>query len=266
MLPWEMSCPIRAGKVQSLAGLPMHNFTRRHQAQGSSRPGGQEFSPIVWAWYDMIQPRRVHPPLHLRPSPHITKERMRPMITRLPGLFRISHLFDLFEEGVMLVLTLLIVVIAGVSLVHVVIAVGQMLLGIGMTPTSPEVIQSIFGMFFTVLIALEFKHSILVLPDAQPHSMIRMRSVLLIGMLATVRKFIVLDLKEVNVMEMLALSASILALGIVYWLVRPQMPSTPDDMAHGVPPDMPHDMPRHTDQNTDQHVAQTVSRNIATPE
>ncbi|MBV1835157.1 phosphate-starvation-inducible PsiE family protein [Novacetimonas pomaceti] len=154
------------------------------------------------------------------------------MMTRLPGLFRISHLFDLFEEGVMLVLTLLIIIIAGTSLVHVVIAVGEMLLGTGLTPTSPEVIQSIFGMFFTVLIALEFRHSILVLPDAQPHSMIRMRSVLLIGMLATVRKFIVLDLKEVNVMEMLALSASILSLGIVYWLVRPQPAPVAEDAPH----------------------------------
>ncbi|MFT9095040.1 MAG: phosphate-starvation-inducible PsiE family protein, partial [Gluconobacter cerinus] len=57
-------------------------------------------------------------------------------------------------------------------------------------------------------------------PDTPSHSMVRMRSVLLIGMMATVRKFIVLDLSGVDVMEVLALSAAILALGIVYWLVR----------------------------------------------
>jgi uncharacterized membrane protein (DUF373 family) len=39
-------------------------------------------------------------------------------------------------------------------------------------------------------------------------------------MMATVRKFIVLDLSGVDVMEVLALSAAILALGIVYWLIR----------------------------------------------
>ncbi|AQU89033.1 hypothetical protein B0W47_10815 [Komagataeibacter nataicola] len=146
------------------------------------------------------------------------------MMKRLPGFFQMARLFDLFEEGVMLILTLLIVVIAGTSLVHVVVAVGRMVLTSGLNPTSPEVLQGIFGMFFTVLIALEFKHSILVLPDAQPHSMIRMRSVLLIGMLATVRKFIVIDLKEVDVMELLALSAAVLSLGIVYWLVRAPIP------------------------------------------
>lgn len=158
------------------------------------------------------------------------------MMTRLPGFFQMARLFDLFEEGVMLILTLLIVAIAGTSLVHVVVAVWRMLVSSGLNPTSPDVLQSIFGMFFTVLIALEFKHSILVLPDAQPHSMIRMRSVLLIGMLATVRKFIVIDLKEVNVMELLSLSAAILSLGIVYWLVRAPQPTAPraDDPAASV--------------------------------
>ncbi|WP_415567335.1 phosphate-starvation-inducible PsiE family protein [Komagataeibacter saccharivorans] len=158
------------------------------------------------------------------------------MMTRLPGFFQMARLFDLFEEGVMLILTLLIVAIAGTSLVHVVVAVWRMLVSSGLNPTSPDVLQSIFGMFFTVLIALEFKHSILVLPDAQPHSMIRMRSVLLIGMLATVRKFIVIDLKEVNVMELLSLSAAILSLGIVYWLVRAPQPAAvrTDDQAASV--------------------------------
>jgi hypothetical protein len=37
-----------------------------------------------------------------------------------------------------------------------------------------------------------------------------------------VRKFIILDLSEPAVAELFALSASILALGSVYWLVRDQ--------------------------------------------
>ena len=76
-------------------------------------------------------------------------------------------------------------------------------------------------MFFTILIGLEFKRSFLIVTASQT-SIVRIRSIILIGMLATLRKFIVLDLKEVNVMEMLAVAAAILALGIVYWLVRDQ--------------------------------------------
>ncbi|ARW49203.1 hypothetical protein WSS15_17290 [Acetobacter pasteurianus] len=142
------------------------------------------------------------------------------MIKNIPGFEKISSIFDLFEEIAMLVLTLCIMVVAALGLIHVLYAVFEMLRTATLSPTNPVVLQSLFGLFFTVLIALEFKHSILVSPDTPSHSMVRMRSVLLIGMMATVRKFIVLDLSGLDVMEVLALSAAILALGIVYWLVR----------------------------------------------
>ncbi|GCD51024.1 hypothetical protein BJI49_11525 [Acetobacter pasteurianus] len=142
------------------------------------------------------------------------------MIKNIPGFEKISSIFDLFEEIAMLVLTLGIMVVAALGLIHVLYAVFEMLRTATLSPTNPVVLQSLFGLFFTVLIALEFKHSILVSPDTPSHSMVRMRSVLLIGMMATVRKFIVLDLSGLDVMEVLALSAAILALGIVYWLVR----------------------------------------------
>jgi uncharacterized membrane protein (DUF373 family) len=142
------------------------------------------------------------------------------MIKNIPGFLKLSALFDLFEELAMLVLTLCIMAVAALGLVHVLYAVFDMLRTATLSPTDPLLLQNLFGLFFTVLIALEFKHSILVSPDAPSHSMVRMRSVLLIGMMATVRKFIVLDLSGVEVMEVLALSAAILALGIVYWLVR----------------------------------------------
>lgn len=142
------------------------------------------------------------------------------MIKNILGFEKISSIFDLFEEIAMLVLTLCIMVVAALGLIHVLYAVFEMLRTATLSPTNPVVLQSLFGLFFTVLIALEFKHSILVSPDTPSHSMVRMRSVLLIGMMATVRKFIVLDLSGLDVMEVLALSAAILALGIVYWLVR----------------------------------------------
>ncbi|WP_418610041.1 phosphate-starvation-inducible PsiE family protein [Gluconobacter cerinus] len=142
------------------------------------------------------------------------------MIKNIPGFLKLARAFDLFEEAAMLILTLCITIVACVGLLHVVVAVVRMVLSTGLEPTDPVLLQALFGMFFTVLIALEFKHSILVMPGGQAHSMARMRSVLLIGMMATVRKFIVLDLNGVNVQEMAALSGAVLALGIVYWLVR----------------------------------------------
>jgi uncharacterized membrane protein (DUF373 family) len=44
----------------------------------------------------------------------------------------------------------------------------------------------------------------------------------LIALLAVTRKFIILDLREGSVGELIALAAAILSLGLVYWLVRDQ--------------------------------------------
>jgi uncharacterized membrane protein (DUF373 family) len=89
-------------------------------------------------------------------------------------------------------------------------------------------------MFFTVLIGLEFKRSFLIVTSTQA-SIVRIRSIILIGLLATLRKFIVLDLKEIDVGETIAVAAAILALGLVYWLVRDQERRT-TETAPIVPP------------------------------
>lgn len=138
----------------------------------------------------------------------------------LPGFIKLSRLFDLFEGAAMLILSICITLVACLGLLHVVVAVARLIIHAGLGPTEPVILQEVFGLFFTVLIALEFRHSILVLPGSESQGMIRMRSVLLIGMMAAVRKFIVLDLNGVNISELLALSAAVLSLSAAYWLVR----------------------------------------------
>jgi uncharacterized membrane protein (DUF373 family) len=132
-----------------------------------------------------------------------------------------NTLYETFEHIVMLVLTIIIVVLIGFATWHLVLETIGLIMNGELDPTDPQVYPSIFGMFFTVLIGLEFKRSFLIVTSGQT-SIVRIRSIILIGLLATLRKFIVLDLKEINVLEMLAVAAAILALGIVYWLVRDQ--------------------------------------------
>ena len=55
---------------------------------------------------------------------------------------------------------------------------------------------------------------------AREQSIIQIKVVLLIAILALARKFIVLDLHEVATGELLGFAAITLALGIVYWLMR----------------------------------------------
>jgi uncharacterized membrane protein (DUF373 family) len=70
-----------------------------------------------------------------------------------------------------------------------------------------------------VIIALEFKKSLLVMAERRD-TIVQIRSVVMIALLAICRKVIILDLTENDAMHILALAAAILALGVVYWLMR----------------------------------------------
>ena len=144
-------------------------------------------------------------------------QRLSPTLRRFVG----NTLYETFEHIVMLILTVIIVVLIGFATYHLVLTTFGLIVMGQLDPANRDVYPSLFGMFFTVLIGLEFKRSFLIVTASQT-SIVRIRSIILIGMLATLRKFIVLDLKEINVLEMLAVAAAILALGIVYWLVRDQ--------------------------------------------
>jgi len=88
-------------------------------------------------------------------------------------------------------------------------------------PTDPVVFQTVFGMIFIVIIALEFKRSLLVAAERR-HSIVQVRTVILLAMLAILRKLIILDVAETDPLHLFALSAAVIALGTVHWLVRDQ--------------------------------------------
>jgi uncharacterized membrane protein (DUF373 family) len=127
--------------------------------------------------------------------------------------------YQRFESAVALALTLvigLIVLIALYRLGETVIA--GLLLG-ALDPLDHKVFQTVFGEVLTVLIALEFNHSLQYVVTRE-QSIIQIKVVLLIALLALARKFIILDIQEVSAEQMLGLAAISLALGISYWLLR----------------------------------------------
>jgi uncharacterized membrane protein (DUF373 family) len=77
----------------------------------------------------------------------------------------------------------------------------------------------VFGEILTLLIALEFNHTLQYVVKRQ-QSIIQTKIVLLIALLAIARKFIVLDLGGVDAAQLLGLAAIMLSLGIAYWLIR----------------------------------------------
>ena len=60
-----------------------------------------------------------------------------------------------------LVLTVLVSCVIVVSIIHLITAVALDLFVAGFTPVDHAVFQAIFGMIMTVLIAMEFNHTIL---------------------------------------------------------------------------------------------------------
>jgi uncharacterized membrane protein (DUF373 family) len=131
-------------------------------------------------------------------------------------------LYQRFEHVVVLILSTLIAIVVVAAVWHLMlkIAIG-LLLSDQFDPTDHGVFQAIFGMIFTVIIALEFKRSLVVLAERKD-TIVQVRTVILIAILAVVRKLIILDLTTTNAQQLFALAAAILALGAVYWLVRDQ--------------------------------------------
>lgn len=79
----------------------------------------------------------------------------------------------------------------------------------------------VFGTFMTVLIAMEFNHT--VLPDITTRApRVKVRAVLLVALLALARKVVLVDFKLMEYSELIGLGVLIIAVAVAYWLVLPE--------------------------------------------
>jgi uncharacterized membrane protein (DUF373 family) len=127
--------------------------------------------------------------------------------------------YQRFESVVALVLTLIVALIIMIALYRLGQSVIAGLLFGMLDPLDPAVFQAVFGEILTLLIALEFNHT-LQYSVAREQSIIQTKVVLLIALLAIARKFIILDVHDVSAGHLLGLAAVTLALGVGYWLIR----------------------------------------------
>lgn len=122
-----------------------------------------------------------------------------------------------FERLVGLCLTACVSVVILFALAHLVHGL-VVELRAGLSTFDYRLFQRLFEMILTVLIALEFNHSLAQVVKGRG-SLVQVKTVVLIGILVVVRKFVLLDLESTSATILLGLSAAILALGVVYWLV-----------------------------------------------
>src|SRR3982074_758230 len=140
-------------------------------------------------------------------------------LSQLKAQWPVMSYYQRFESAVAVALTFVIGFIIVVALYRLAstVVVG-MLVGL-LDPLDQKVFQNVFGEIMTLLIALEFNHSLQYVVKRE-QSIIQTKIVLLIALLAVARKFIVLDLASTDAAQLLGLAAITLALGVAYWLIR----------------------------------------------
>lgn len=126
--------------------------------------------------------------------------------------------YERFEQVIAHILSIVISVVVLVSLWQLIRAVVVLLLSGAFDPLDHAVFQAVFGMVMTLLIAMEFKHSIIRVMLRRDH-IVQVKTVILVAMLAIARKFIILD-PATDPAHIAALAAGLVALGSVYWLMR----------------------------------------------
>ena len=150
-------------------------------------------------------------------------------LKELRSKWQTLSIYEKFEQTVVGVLTLVIALIVTIAtwqlLLHTLKLIGSHLIN----PADSQAFQGLFGMVLTVLIALEFKHTLLVVRHHR-RAIVQVRAVVLIALLALVRRFIILDLYQTTPTVIAALAGAALALGIVFWLVSNNGPPQEDEV------------------------------------
>ena len=136
----------------------------------------------------------------------------------LRSKWKTLSLYERFEQAVVSLLTLVIAIIIALATWQLLLHTIRLVENHVVDPADSQVFQGLFGMVLTVLIALEFKHTLLVVKHHR-RAIVEVRAVVLIALLALVRRFIILDLYQTIPSVLAALAGSALALGVVFWLV-----------------------------------------------
>ncbi len=141
--------------------------------------------------------------------------------------------YERFEAFVAFALTLVVSIVILVALYRLIVSVlGELVLR-SMNPLEPAVFQHVFGGIMTLLIALEFNHTLRYVVT-HDRGIIQAKIVILIALLAVVRKVIVVDLYEATPASVAAVASLVLSLGVTYWLMRDR-----DDRIRRAPENFP---------------------------
>ncbi|MGA8551199.1 MAG: phosphate-starvation-inducible PsiE family protein [Stellaceae bacterium] len=130
---------------------------------------------------------------------------------------RLHRLYDRFELIISAVLLIVIsAIIIYTTTVMVMTLIGDIDAGIHFT--DQNALKETFGLILTILILIEFNHSI-ALAMRRRSGVLEVRVVILISIIVIARKLILLDYAKTGLDTLLGLGGLALSLGALYWLL-----------------------------------------------
>lgn len=131
----------------------------------------------------------------------------------------VLSVYERFESFVALLLTFVIAAVIVVALWRLTVSTTETLVLRSLNPLDHAVFQRVFGDILTLLIALEFNHTLRYV-ITRDRGIIQVRAVILIAVLALVRRILVTDLATISAAVLVGEGALVLSFGITYWLMR----------------------------------------------
>lgn len=138
----------------------------------------------------------------------------RYVLGRKDRLFDIYTLFEMTVSGVLLFFVSLIILYSLVVLAMLLYS--ELLAGAHMLESTA--LKDTFGLILSVLILIEFNHSI-ALGMRRRSGVLQVRVIVVIAIIVIARKLILLDYAAASLQTLLGLGGLALALGALYWLL-----------------------------------------------
>ena len=133
--------------------------------------------------------------------------------------------YEIFEQITSRVVMFFVSIIVVYSLIILAIELYEQF-GLGVAFIESESLRDVFGSILTILILIEFNHSIVV-AISKKSGILQARPIVLITILVIARKVILLDFNTATFEKMLAISALAVAFGLLYWLMMDRPPDLP---------------------------------------
>ncbi len=140
------------------------------------------------------------------------------MFDKYTKIWRELGFYERLEQIAAIFLSVLVSIIVVYACGHIASDVYKLLI-LEVDLAAPDTFRNLFAGILTVLIALEFNHSIVQVIERK-QSIVQVRIVVQIAILALVRKFILLDLATTEAMMLIGLAALIVSLAVLHWVVK----------------------------------------------